>query len=143
MVILGPTPTIGFVMTTALRPKSSNTSKRKTHSVRHVSRKTSKLQESLYTELVGRVVKDDSSVPVKRRNYFYYVRYETDREYPIYCRRLSNMEAHEEIILDVNTLAEGHAYYAVGALAVSEDEQLLAFTEDTVSRRLYTVRFRI
>ncbi|MEE2788951.1 MAG: S9 family peptidase [Myxococcota bacterium] len=109
---------------------------------RAVLANTNELQDALYTELVGRLVKDDSSVPVRRRNYYYYARYEKDREYPIYCRRLGDMNADEEIILDVNQLAEGHAYYAVGAIAVSENEQLIAFTEDTVSRRLYTVRFK-
>ena len=103
---------------------------------------TATLQETLYNELVGRLKKDDSSVPVRRRSYWYYSRFESGKEYPIYCRRKGTMDAPEEIILDVNDLAKGHAYYAVGGLSISEDEQRLAFAEDTVSRRLYTIRVK-
>ena len=100
------------------------------------------LRNELFEELKGRIKKDDSSVPVLRRNYWYYTRYESDREYPIHCRRKGSMSAPEEVILDVNELAHGHEYYAVSGLAVSEDEHLLAYAEDTLSRRIYTIRFK-
>ena len=80
----------------------------------------------LLDELKGRIEKDDTSVPVKQRGYWYYRRFEGESEYPVYCRRKGSMEAPEEILLDVNALAKPHDYYAVGAMAVSEDLQLLA-----------------
>ncbi len=103
---------------------------------------TKALQKELFEELKGRIKKDDSSVPVRRRGYWYYTRFTGDGEYPLHCRRPGTMEATEQVMLDVNTMAKGHDYFAVGARAVSENEQLLAYTEDTVSRRLYTIRVK-
>ena len=103
---------------------------------------TKALQAELFEELKGRIKKDDSSVPVRRRGYWYYTRYTGDGEYPLHCRRKGEMTADEQVMLDVNALAKGHDYFAVGARAVSENEQLLAYAEDTVSRRLYTIRVK-
>ncbi len=103
---------------------------------------TEALQKELFEELKGRLKKDDSTVPVLKRGSWYYARYVPEGEYPVYCRRVGAMTAPEEIILDVNALAKPHAYYAVGGLAVSENEQLLAYTEDTVSRRQYTLKIK-
>lgn len=100
------------------------------------------LAATIFEELKGRIQKDDASVPVKRRDYWYYSRYTGESEYPIYCRRKGEMTAPEEVILDVNALAKPHDYYAVGGIAISENQQLLAWTEDTVSRRNYTLRVK-
>ena len=99
-------------------------------------------QDALYEELVGRIKQDDSSVPYKYKDYWYYTRYEEGQEYPVYARREGNMDAPEEIMLDVNQLAEGHDFYQVGNWQVSPDQTLLAYVEDTVGRRQYTLRVK-
>lgn len=101
---------------------------------------TRKLQKKLYKEMISRIRQDDVSVPYRMNGYLYYERYEKGREYPIYCRKTEE-NAPEEILLDVNVLAEGYAYYQVSGLYVSPDNKLLAFGEDTLSRRQYTLRF--
>ena len=103
---------------------------------------TEALQKTLFEELKGRIKKDDSSVPVLHRGYWSYTRFETKKEYPIYCRRRGEMTADEEVLLDVNALAEGKDYYRVAQVAISENQDLLAFTEDPVSRRQYTVKIK-
>lgn len=100
---------------------------------------TSDLQDKLYEEIVGRIKQDDQSVPVKVDGYWYYTRYEEGTEYPVHCRKLETMEADEEVMLNVNEMAEGYSYYAVGGRSVSPNNNLLAYGVDTVSRRQYTV----
>jgi oligopeptidase B len=96
----------------------------------------------LYDELVGRVQQEDASVPYRRHGYWYYTRFEQGREYPIHARRHGDMQADEEILLDLNALAEGHGYYNIGGWRVSPDNRLLAYAEDTVGRRQFTIRFK-
>jgi len=100
---------------------------------------TEQLQEKLFNEMKSRIKEDDESVPYKDNGYFYYSRYETGKEYPIYCRKKNSLEAPEEIMLDVNQLAEGHDYFQASGLNVSPDNKLLAYGVDTVSRRNYTI----
>ena len=102
---------------------------------------TEALQDTLYNEIVGRIKQQDESVPYFKNDYWYYVRYEKGKEYPIHCRKKETLEAQEEILLDVNILAKDHEYYAATGLSVSPDNKILAFGEDTVSRRIYTIRF--
>jgi len=103
---------------------------------------TKPLQETLYNEMVGRIKKDDQSVPYFDNEYYYYSRYEKKKEYPIYCRKYKDLENDEEIILDVNILADGHDYFAVGGMSVSPDNQWLAYGTDTLSRRFYNIFFK-
>ncbi len=98
--------------------------------------------KTLLEELEGRIEKDDRSVPVERRDFWYVRRYEGESEYPIYARHAGSLDAPEQIMLDVNALAEPHDYYAIGGMAVSEGQHLLAYSEDPVSRRKYTVRVK-
>lgn len=107
-----------------------------------VMQPTEALQEKLYEEIVGRIKKDDVSVPFKEDDYYYYWRFEGDGEYPIHCRKRGSLEAEEEIMLDVNKLAEGHEFFAAGGLQVSSNKNLLAYATDSVGRRLYTLRFK-
>lgn len=107
-----------------------------------VMENTEEFQEKLYDEIVGRIKKDDESVPFKDNDYFYYTRYEKGKEYPIHCRKKENLDNTEEILLDVNKLAEGHSYFAVSGISVSPDNKLLAYGVDTVSRRKYTIYFK-
>ncbi|MEE4331521.1 MAG: S9 family peptidase [Wenzhouxiangella sp.] len=100
------------------------------------------LQDELFAELRGRILEDDSTVPYLDRGYWYYTRYEAGREYPIHARREGTMEAPEQVILDVNLMAEPHAFYRVGQWDVSSDGRYLAFLEDTVGRRQFELRIK-
>jgi oligopeptidase B len=103
---------------------------------------TQALQDSLYTEILSRIKQDDSTVPYKDNGYYYYIRYEEGKEYPIYCRKKGNLNATEEIILNQNELAEGYNYFSASGLSVSPDNSILAYGVDTVSRRNYTIYFK-
>jgi len=103
---------------------------------------TEPLQEKLYNEIVGRIKPTDMSVPFRDRGYVYYTRFEEGKEYALYCRQKDAPNAPEEILLNVNQMAEGHAYFQVSGLEVSPDNKMIAYGEDTVSRRLYTLRFK-
>ncbi|MFT4524727.1 MAG: oligopeptidase B [Bacteroidia bacterium] len=103
---------------------------------------TKNFQTSLYDEMRGRIKEDDSSVPYFENGYFYYSRNEEGKEYTIYCRKNGSMDAEEEILLNGNEMAEGHEYFSVGGLTVSDDNKMLAYGVDTVSRRLYTIYFK-
>ncbi|MGC1244299.1 MAG: S9 family peptidase [Chryseosolibacter sp.] len=100
---------------------------------------TEGLQKKLYDEMVGRIRQDDESVPYQDNGYWYYNRYEKGKEYPVYCRKKGSLEAPEEVLLNVNEMAEGYSYFQVRGLKVSEDNNLLAYGVDTVSRRRYTL----
>ncbi len=99
-------------------------------------------EDALYEEIVSRLKQDDSSVPYRKKGYWYSTRFETGKEHPVFVRRRDFLHAPEEILLDVNVLAAGHDYYKVGALEVSPDGSWLAYCEDTVGRRQYTLRFK-
>jgi len=103
---------------------------------------TRPLQEKIYREIVGRIKPDDSSVPFRERGWWYYARYGAGQEYPIYARREGSLQAPEQVMLDANQLAKGHAFYDIGEHAVSPDNRVLAYVEDTVGRRQYTLRFK-
>ncbi len=107
-----------------------------------VMRHTEGFQQQLFTEIKSRIKKDDSSVPVKDGEYYYYSRYAKGKEYPIYARKHKTLKAAEEIILDVNKLAKGRAFYNVRSLRVSFDHNILAFAVDTKGRRFYTIYFK-
>ena len=99
-------------------------------------------QEQLYDEIVGRIKQTDMSVPYLDNGYYYFVRYEEALEYPIYSRKKGSLGGSEELLLDVNELAKPYPFYQVGGTSVSPDNKLLAFGEDTLSRRIYTLRFK-
>ena len=100
------------------------------------------LEEALFEEIRGRIKQTDLSVPYKLDDYFYYTRFEEGKEYPLYCRKLRTLEADEELMLDVNVVAEGHEYCSVGGLAISFGQGILAYAVDTQGRRIYTIRFK-
>ena len=95
-----------------------------------VLKPTEPMQNQLFEEIVGRIKKDDESVPYKKNGYWYYTKYIKEGEYPIHCRRpggkVFKNSGDEEILLDVNELAKGHSYYAIGGLSVSPNNQFLA-----------------
>lgn len=100
------------------------------------------LEETIYQEIIGRIAPTDMSVPYFDNGYWYFTRFEEGKEYPIYSRKKGNLEAAEEILLDVNVLAEGHAYFQVGGMSISPDNKWLVYGVDKVSRRQYTLHFK-
>ncbi len=108
----------------------------------HVLAPLKPLQETLYQEIVGRIKQDDASVPVRERGYWYYTRYETGQDYPIHARREGSMDGAEEVLLNVNTMAQGKGYFSVGGMEISQNNQLMAWADDAVGRRQYTLRFK-
>ncbi len=109
---------------------------------REVMKQTEDLQQKLYDEIVGRIKQDDESVPYFQNGYWYYTRFEEGKEYPIYARKKGTLEAEEEILLNVNGMAEGRSYYDVGGMNVGPTNMMVAFGEDTLSRRVYTIKFK-
>ena len=100
------------------------------------------LQETLYKEMLGRIKQTDLSVPARSGDYWYYSRTEEGKQYPYMCRRKGTMEGPEEILLDLNKLAEGHSFLGLGAYAVSDDANWLAFSLDTNGYRQYTLHVK-
>ena len=103
---------------------------------------TKPLQEKLFKEITGRIKKDDSSVPYFENGYYYYYRYEKDKEYAVYCRKKGSLDGNEEVYLDENELADGHDYFAIGGMSISPNNAWLAYGVDTLSRRFYEIFFK-
>ncbi len=106
------------------------------------------LQQKLYREITARIQQEDMSVPYKWNGYYYYRRFETDKEYAVYCRAKNStavedkLDGKEEILLDVNEMAKGYTYYHTAGIYVSPGNNLAAFGVDTVGRRKYTIHFK-
>jgi oligopeptidase B len=99
-------------------------------------------EDTLFMEIKSRIKQDDMSYPYKLRGYWYIKRYETGKEYVIHSRKKESLEAEEEIFLDENKEAEGKSYYATSGLTISPDDTMLAYGEDTVGRRKYTLKIK-
>jgi len=104
-----------------------------------VMKPTEEFQKKLYAEMLGRIKETDVEVPYREGDYFYYVRTEAGKQYPIRCRRKASMDAPEEVLLDMNELAKGQAFMSVAAFAVSPDGNLLAYSYDNTGFRQYTL----
>ena len=100
------------------------------------------LEEGIFNEIKSRIKEDDSSVPYLDNGYYYYTRYEKGKQYPIYCRKKGNLSSQEEILLNVNKMSVGHEYFRVGGIDISPDNKIMAYSVDTISRRLYTIHFK-
>ncbi len=100
------------------------------------------LQESIFTEITSRIKQDDDSVPFKLRGYWYQKKFRKGEEYPIYQRRVDNSSAAFQIFLNANELAKGAEFFDLGSWEVSPNNKLLAFSTDTVGRRLYQIYIR-
>ncbi|HXM96599.1 MAG TPA: S9 family peptidase [Candidatus Dormibacteraeota bacterium] len=103
---------------------------------------TEALQEKLYQEMLGRILQTDLSVPYRLRGYLYFTRTAEGKQYPIHCRRLNSENAAEEVLLDLNALAEGHSFLGLGLFSVSDDNQFLAYSTDTTGFRQYTLQVK-
>jgi len=102
-------------------------------------RHTEPLQERLFQEMRGRIKETDLSVPERIGEYYYYSRTEAGKQYPIHARKRGSLTAPEEVLLDVNQMAEGKRYFSLGAQNVSPDAHLLAFATDTSGAERYTL----
>jgi oligopeptidase B len=100
------------------------------------------LQETLYKEMLGRIKQTDLSVPSRIGEYFYYSRTEEGKQYPYMCRRQGSMSGAEEVLLDLNKLAEGKKYLGIGSYVVSDDANWLAYSLDTTGYRQYVLHVR-
>jgi oligopeptidase B len=104
-----------------------------------VMKPTEPFQKKLYDEMLGRIKETDVEVPYKEGDFFYYVRTEAGKQYPIRCRRKGSMDTPEEVILDINELAKGQVFMSVAAFEVSPDGELLAYSYDNTGFRQYTL----
>ncbi len=102
---------------------------------------TDDFQAKLYDEIIGRIKKDDNSVPVQIRGYWYQAKYDGKNEYPVHVRRAEGSEA-EEVLFDVNEMAKGHGYFNLSGYFISQNNNVAAYGTDTVSRRIYTLEFK-
>jgi oligopeptidase B len=107
-----------------------------------VMKPTEELQAALYAEMISHIKETDVSVPFRDGKYFYFSRTEQGAQYPIYCRKYESLDAAEEIMLDMNQLAAGESFLALGALTVSDDGNLLAYSTDTTGFRQYTLHIK-
>ncbi len=96
-------------------------------------------QADLFSEMKSRIKEKDQSVPIFKNGYFYYTRTDEGKQYYKYCRKKGSLDAKEEILLDVDKLAEGHAYFSAVGFDISPNNKLLAYGVDEVSRRQYTI----
>jgi oligopeptidase B len=103
---------------------------------------TTSQKEALFEEMKGRIKEKDESVPYKDGSYFYYSKFVEGGEYPVYCRKYKTLEAAEEIMLDGNAMAKGKSYFSIGGFEISDNEEIIAFGEDTISRRNYVLQFK-
>ncbi|MGY0612788.1 S9 family peptidase [Luteimonas sp. A501] len=115
------------------------------------------VEDALYDEFIARIKQDDASVPFREHGWWYYSRYEAGKDYPVHARRKdaegldaaaimrlneAGDFAAEQVLLDVNAMAEGKEYFSVGVYEVSPDNRILAWADDSIGRRQYTIRFR-
>ncbi len=103
---------------------------------------TSKFQKKLVKELRSRIKEDDSSAPEKDGTFFYYIRYEENQQYPIYCRHPEDLPNNEEILLNGNTTAEKFSYFDIGDTAHSPNHQYFAYTVDIKGSEFYTLAIK-
>ncbi|MBY0316246.1 MAG: S9 family peptidase [Bdellovibrionales bacterium] len=109
---------------------------------RSILEKSKYIQSEVAQEIRNRTVENDTSVPYKEGQYYYYTRLEKGKQYPIYCRKKGTLTAEEEIYLDVNSLAAGKKFFSLVHLGVSPNGETLAFATDEAGRRFYTLKFK-
>ena len=103
---------------------------------------TQPLQEALFLEMKSRIKEDDASVPYFYNGYYYLTRFELGGDYPIYARKKGSLDAPEEILFNCNEMAKGFTYFNLKGLTISPDNQWVAFSVDTIGRRIYTLQIK-
>ena len=99
----------------------------------------SDLKDTIFNEIISRIGEEEVNAPTRWGDYYYYSRREHGKPYLIYCRKFSSFSAPEEIVLDVNALAEGHEFFSISKREYSPDQRLLAYTVDTTGDERYTL----
>ncbi|HEX9163971.1 MAG TPA: S9 family peptidase [Thermoanaerobaculia bacterium] len=99
------------------------------------------LRTKLYDEMLARIQQTDVNVPYRNGAWFYNSRTEQGKQYPIFVRQKS-LDAPEEVVIDMNKLAEGQKFMSIGAFEPSDDGNLLAYTTDNVGYRQYTLHVK-
>ena len=107
-----------------------------------VMKDTELLQRELFEEMKSRYKEEDESLPYFFNEYWYITRYEKGTEYPVFTRKYQSQENEEELLLDVNILADGHDFYDVGGIAISLNNEIMAYSEDITGRRIYTIHIQ-
>ncbi|PTM06525.1 MAG: oligopeptidase B, partial [Bacteroidetes bacterium] len=103
---------------------------------------TEQFQKHLFDEMKSRIKENDQSVPYKYNGYWYIVKFETGKDYPIYLRRKKSLEAQDELLFDCNEMAEGHSYFKLGGISISPDNNKVSYGLDTIGRRQYTIHIK-
>ncbi|WP_162127895.1 S9 family peptidase [Flavobacterium phycosphaerae] len=109
---------------------------------RQATAHTKDFQNSLFEEMKARIKEDDESVPYFYNGYYYITRFEKGKDYPIHSRKKGSLQAPEEILFDCNEMAQGHAYFNLAGLSISEDNIWASYGVDTVSRRQYVIQIK-
>lgn len=107
-----------------------------------VMKDTADFQQDLFDEMKARYKEDDESLPYFFNKYWYIVRFEIGKEYPIFSRKFQTLEHAEEILIDVNVLAENQKFFEIGSVAVSPNNKMMSFSSDTMGRRIYKINFK-
>jgi len=107
-----------------------------------ILKSTKSFQKKLFNEMKSRIKEDDNSVPYFYNDYWYVTKYEKGKDYPIYTRKHMQLDAEEEIILDVNLLAKDYKYFRVSGISISPDNKKVSYGVDTLSRRIYTIKIK-
>ena len=103
---------------------------------------TEQFQNDLFEEMKARIKEDDQSVPYKYNGYWYIVKFETGKGYPIYIRRKESLEAPDELLFDCNQMAEGYSYFKLVGISISPDNTKVSYGLDTLGRRQYTLHIK-
>ena len=103
---------------------------------------TEDFQEIIYKEIKNKIKEDDQSVPYFLNGYWYLTKYQKNKNYPIYLRRKSDLNSKDQILFDCNLLADGYEYFNLSNIKISPNNKFAAYSIDTLSRRLYTIRIK-
>jgi oligopeptidase B len=103
---------------------------------------TEQFQKDLFQEMKSRIKEDDESVPYKYNGYWYIIKFETGKGYPIYIRRKESLEATDELLFDCNLMAKGHSYFKLTGISISPDNNKVSYGLDFLGRRQYTIHIK-
>lgn len=123
-------------------PKVIEYLEKENHYFKKMTSDTEDFQETIYNEIKKKIKEDDQSVPYFLNGYWYLTKYQKNKNYPIYLRRKSDLNSKDQILFDCNLLAEGYEYFNLSNIKISPNNKFAAYSVDTLSRRLYTIRIK-
>ena len=103
---------------------------------------TKSFQQKIFKEIKDKIKEDEESVPYFLNGYWYITKFEKEKNYPIYIRKKDTLKSKEQILFDCNVLAKGHEFFNLSNFKISTNNKFIAFSTDTVSRRLYTIKIK-